>query len=407
MQQLSAEDFLDRMQQLILNTAMNSTYKLALIMALTDASLAVAADVLRRGPSPADVPDTNLRRIPLTCVAREFLRIYWQQRLAYPSPIAGVAPAVLRQSFNRRHGVEQRDRIFALIDEALAAARTVFPDARLVTFDQFCRAGDAIAPVLRKLVNDCVALLKKNPLAFIAKDADFLFSLEKNALVLPASHVRLLQRFRPVITELAQSRWVSHIRSIASNGALLGEIPGDDTLRDFLFDPVRGNALSCIHEVLVKVQGPEHCFYCGRRLSSTDVHVDHFLPFTRYSHTRLFNFVLACPSCNTSKSNWLADAHHVEHWVRRNDDLGEDLIEAASDIVPAGGVEVADMALALYSLAGAHAEPLWNHGPHNRAASGEQLTRDPQSFAHDILPLLETNRSNMARLAAELPAASV
>lgn len=402
MQQLSAEDFLDRMQQLILNTAMNSTYKLALIMALTDAALATASTVLR---PDAETARGNLCRIPLSVVAVEFLRIYWPQRLAYPSPAAGIAARPLIQNFTARNGRRQRDRIFTIINEALKSAYEALPNVQLVTFDQFSRAAAGpLKAVYRKLVRECVALLKKNPLTYIEPDADFLFALDKNDLVLAVEHVRLLQRFRPVIYELAQSRWVSHVRSIESNSELLGQAPGDDTLREFLFAPVRGEALSAIRNALINVQGPAHCFYCRRRLSPSQVQVDHFLPFTRYSHTRLFNFVLACPSCNASKSNWLADAHHVEHWVRRNDDHGNDLLAAAAGIAPAGGLEVADMALSLYSLAGSHAEPLWTERLNGRA-TGAQLSRDAHIVEHDIIPLLEQNRSNMSRLAAESPAA--
>lgn len=399
MQQLSAEDFLDRMQQLILNTAMNSTYKLALVMALTDAALATASR------PDAQAAQDDLCRIPLSAVAVEFLRIYWPQRLAYPSPVAGVAARPLIQNFTTRNGRRQRDRIFTIIDEALVSAHEVLPNARLVTFDQFSRAAAGpLKAAYGKLMRECVALLKKNPLTYIEPDADFLFALDKNDLVLAVEHVRLLQRFRPIIYELAQSRWVSHVRSIESNSDLLGQTPGDDSLREFLFAPVRGETLSAIRSALINVQGPAHCFYCRRRLASNETQVDHFLPFTRYSHTRLFNFVLACPSCNASKSNWLADANHVEHWVQRNNDLGGELLAAAASIAPAGGLEVADMALALYSLAGSHAEPLWTERLRGRHA-GAQLSRNALVVERKVMPLLEQNRSNMSRLAAESPAA--
>ena len=405
MQQLSAEDFLDRMQQLILNTAMNSTYKLALVMALTDAALATASR------PDAQAAQDGLCRIPLKAVAVEFLRIYWPQQLDYPSPVPGVKPRPLVQNFNFRDGLKRRDKVFTDIDEALTAARKVLPDARLVTFDQFSRAAAGpLKAVYGKLIRECVALLKKNPLTYIKPDADFLFALDKNDLVLAVEHVRLLQRFRPIIYELAQSRWVSHLRSIESNSDLLGQAPGDDSLREFLFAPIRGETLSAIRNVLVPIQGLSKgktcCFYCGEGVDPSKAQVDHFLPFTRYSHTRLFNFVLACPSCNASKSNWLVDAHHVERWMRRNEDRGDDLLAAARGIAPAGGLEVADMALTLYSLAGSHAEPLWTErGKGKGRAAGAHLSRKAHVIEHDIIPLLEQNRSNMSRLAAETPAA--
>ena len=69
MQHLSAEDFLDHMQQLVLNSALNSTYKLALIMSIVDASLKVSAQAVK----------SEICTIELKDIALEFLRIYWPQ----------------------------------------------------------------------------------------------------------------------------------------------------------------------------------------------------------------------------------------------------------------------------------------------------------------------------------------
>ncbi len=386
MQQLSAEDFLDRMQQLILNSAMNSTYKLALVLSITDAAVLKCAD-------PGAVGADGLCRIALADVAREFLRIYWPQRLAYPGSRPGVKPAVLSQSFNRRGGRDSRDAVFNLIDKAVKALRVKRPAARLETYDQFAaadkRAGDQLA-------SRCATLIRKNPLRYIARDAAFLFESDGSQIVMAASSLRLLVRFRPIISELAQTRWISHLFSLEKNRELLGET-AELQLRSFLFAPERDALLEGIRTALIEAAGDERCFYCGASLRNKPQHVDHFLPFSRYAHTRIFNFVLACPRCNCSKSNWLADLQHVEHWVRRNSDQGRELLELSRDTAPAGALEVADMALALYRLAGGHAEPLWKKS----GASG--LTYDPGLYAAEIVPLLQNNRENMTRLADARP----
>ncbi len=374
MQPLSAEDFLDRMQQLILGTSMNSTYKLALLMSVTDAALAFAPTGLNE----------ETCRIPLSRVALEFLRIYWPQRLPFSSGLPGVAPARLSQGINRRAGAKSSDAVFTIIDEALEEAHRLHPEAGIVTFEQFSRCGG----LLQKAARRCTALLKKNPLKYIAPEADFLFEQKGDALELAAFSVHLLQRFRPIINELVESRWVAHLRGIESNDSILGQAPGA-SLRDFLFNPVRGDTLAGIRRALVEITGAR-CFYCGKKIARHDaLHVDHFLPFTRYAHTRLFNFVLACPSCNASKSNWLAGARHVEHWVERNADYAAPILEASADFAPAGGLEVANMALSLYGLAAGHAEPLWL-----------ERSKPRQALYENILPALQENRTTMLALGA-------
>ena len=46
------------------------------------------------------------------------------------------------------------------------------------------------------------------------------------------------------------------------------------------------------------------CFYCGKTSRKT-LHVDHFIPWDYVQSDKLWNFVLACPTCNTKKSNYV------------------------------------------------------------------------------------------------------
>lgn len=50
----------------------------------------------------------------------------------------------------------------------------------------------------------------------------------------------------------------------------------------------------------------EHnCFYCGKKLSSAGVHVDHFIPWSFMHEDKVWNLVLSCASCNEKKNNRL------------------------------------------------------------------------------------------------------
>ncbi len=67
---------------------------------------------------------------------------------------------------------------------------------------------------------------------------------------------------------------------------------------------------------LLKKYGEEYCFYCNKALKAS--HVDHFVPWSYVQNDVLWNFVLACPACNSSKSNRLADNKYLEELVERN-----------------------------------------------------------------------------------------
>ena len=81
--------------------------------------------------------------------------------------------------------------------------------------------------------------------------------------------------------------------------------------------------LSCYREALVSFQ-QTRCFYCGRELKNSSESanpVDHFIPWSFVKDDKLWNFVLACPHCNNSKSNILPDRQYFVKIKERNSKL--------------------------------------------------------------------------------------
>ena len=65
--------------------------------------------------------------------------------------------------------------------------------------------------------------------------------------------------------------------------------------------------------------GQESCFYCGKKLSENAV--DHFIPWSFVKDDKLWNFVLACPVCNSRKSDKLASQTFLSNIRLRNEKL--------------------------------------------------------------------------------------
>ena len=65
--------------------------------------------------------------------------------------------------------------------------------------------------------------------------------------------------------------------------------------------------------------GQIDCFYCGKKLSENAV--DHFVPWSFVKDDKLWNFVLACPDCNSRKSDRLASQAYLSNLKRRNEAL--------------------------------------------------------------------------------------
>ncbi len=69
--------------------------------------------------------------------------------------------------------------------------------------------------------------------------------------------------------------------------------------------------------------GQTTCFYCGKKLSdkTMNTHVDHFIPWSYVKDDKIWNFVLACNTCNTNKSNNLPYKYFLKDIDNRNNHL--------------------------------------------------------------------------------------
>lgn len=72
------------------------------------------------------------------------------------------------------------------------------------------------------------------------------------------------------------------------------------------------------------------CFYCGRKLTD-NASVDHVIPWKLIREDRIWNFVMACKSCNSKKNDKVPDKRQILQVISRNEvflcDLGNILIE--------------------------------------------------------------------------------
>lgn len=61
-----------------------------------------------------------------------------------------------------------------------------------------------------------------------------------------------------------------------------------------------------------------HCFYCNSSFHKDTPHVDHFIPWSYVFEDEMWNLVLSCPRCNTSKSDSLAAEKFLIDLIKRN-----------------------------------------------------------------------------------------
>ena len=280
----SAEDqltFLTKIQRLFSESDFSSTYKYALLISLADLAIELGKD----DDSPLELDNRQ--------IAERFIELYWQQATPYRASEAHESGILFQNNGTQ-----------AAIVKAINDFRQ----------KNNCNTSESAkrSKEFKKLVTAVAATVAKQPINYLQNigggTLPFLYERNLNSITLKAGVTYCLRRFQPLIQQLARSRWADFIKKNTKNTPILGE---KDDLNSFLFEISR-KTLALVCKGLKDLYGNK-CFYCNK--AASELEVDHFIPFSLYPRDLMHNFVLACPTCNRSKSDTLAAKVHLDKWV--------------------------------------------------------------------------------------------
>jgi hypothetical protein len=324
-----------------------ATYKYAVLLGLMDLCLEHST---ASGSAPQSLGTAEL--------ARKIIELYFP----HTAPFGEAAPRVLMQN---QHKGRKQAKIVTLIEEF--RERSV-PDPSSTL--SRARSHDPIA--FARLVQEVEYVLAEMPLPRLQRvgrsQTKFLYDVSWDEEVGKAEFrsrgfdrtirfvgdaadhlVRLSGLLRPLI----QREWTRLVARINS------DLVPESGLEEFLFGVSR-SALTPVREDLRMVD-EGRCFYCRRPLGR-EWQLDHFVPWSRYPNNGIENLVSADAHCNGDKSDHLAAAEHVEHWLERVAKRAEDLAAIAAsrswDRQPERSVSVAR---SIYLRLPSDAQ-LWRHG---------------------------------------------
>jgi hypothetical protein len=330
--------------QLLDEAATNSSYKYALLLALTDAATESIGQ--RDGPRGSVSTEELTRRV---------IDLYWPQ--SYPWPHATDGPAVLT-------AIQSKGR--SIVDRIIAAREALGPRASAREVESRAPAAwtDLLDGVEKILIQYPIPLLQRvgsrrvnllfNPEAwplegkglplgayFRSRRSDG-GGFDNRVLFNPGAELHLAQ-LGPLLRPLIMERWARF--TVRANA-----LTGGRSLEDFLFGSDRVSLDQVRAQLRDLQQG--RCFYCGTPLARR-CHVDHFIPLARSGCNDLFNLVAAHGRCNLQKSDHLAAAPHIERWARRLEDHRGEIHQIAEDLHwAADGSRAHRVAHSTYKLAG-------------------------------------------------------
>jgi hypothetical protein len=102
----------------------------------------------------------------------------------------------------------------------------------------------------------------------------------------------------------------------------LNEVPSINYLLRKVESIAKRSSLQPFEEILLS-HFDSRCFYCGKALTGKqrETHVDHFIPWSFVQSDHLWNLVLACNQCNSSKSDKLVERGFLDIIIKRNEEL--------------------------------------------------------------------------------------
>lgn len=329
-------DVVERVLQILDDGSFTTTYKFAVLLGLVELCFERGRS---EGAEPAGAMVTTRQ------LAEKVLALYWPQVRPHPASPEGL----LRQG-NARPGAVGGRTIPVLIDDWQrvhgGGAGLPFMRARaMAAFGGLCDAVERVLikmplPKLQRLGggealrllytidwNDSDRLPSDARIARYQRGerADF----DNRVQLLPGVS-EAFARLAPLLRSFIQQRWVEKV-------AALNPVENAATdLGQHLFGVDR-IALGPVTRPLVALQN-NRCFYCGRALTG-EVHVDHFLPWSRFPDNGLANLVAADAGCNLAKRDFLADAPHLTDWQARLTAQAPALVQMGRDIAWDVGVE--------------------------------------------------------------------
>ena len=290
--------FIARIERILSDGSFVATYKYALLVALLELAI--------------EQGDDSSREFVLSIrdIADKFAELYWRQAAPYKADARAATGFVLHQSKGKQAGVITQ---LARFREELKGGRSTISEARR-------------SPEWGRLVDRMQTLLGKMPLWRLQKvgreDIRFLYEPgpgPQHITLMPGVACHLRER-APLIRQLAQTEWLRFVLSLEQNQPALGRAVG---LSEFMFGSTRAALAVKVADLLGDLQHGR-CFYCHGGLTRSPA-VDHFIPWSRYTHDLVHNLVLAHKHCNASKREFLSGEIYLERWARHLVDYDADL----------------------------------------------------------------------------------
>ncbi|HHW31102.1 MAG TPA: HNH endonuclease [Clostridiaceae bacterium] len=165
-----------------------------------------------------------------------------------------------------------------------------------------------------QIINIVKQKCKRNVIGAIYGDTGgtfYSFDLAKEILKLHPDVLSFFKKYKYILLKLNHYEWIKFLEKVNKE-------EDSNSLVEKLDYATKRSNLTVYRDLLYENFNRCNCFYCGRKLSTSMV-VDHFIPWVFVRDDKLWNFVLSCSQCNSSKSDRLAEKNYIGKLLAQND----------------------------------------------------------------------------------------
>jgi len=176
-----------------------------------------------------------------------------------------------------------------------------------------------------RLVSKVKTTMKENVYGALYGDTRgsfYAFDHKKEILKLNPSVHAFLLNYQRLIVNLTNYHMASMIEQ-------LNEVPSINYLLGKVESIAKRSSLKPFEKILLTYFQAE-CFYCGKKLSDSkrETQVDHFIPWSFVQSDHIWNLVLSCNKCNSSKRDKLPTRSYLELIIDRNQTLSDKNVDS-------------------------------------------------------------------------------
>lgn len=179
---------------------------------------------------------------------------------------------------------------------------------------------DSISEEIRsKIEKEVLRECKKYVVGAIYGDSEgvlYSFSLKDNSLQLNPNVYGFIKKYNGIILRLNHYEWIKFLEKV-------NEEENCYSIAIKLDEAAKRCSLKVYKDLLYTQFEYKNCFYCGKQVVYSNIHVDHFIPWAFIRNDRLWNFVISCSACNLAKNAKLAHEYYLSELIKRDEIIRE------------------------------------------------------------------------------------